>query len=40
MTTLIFFKLLAIFMVVGLGWVAGKLNWLGHPDNSDPARTL
>ena len=40
MTTLIFFKLLAIFMVVALGWVAGKLNWLGHPDNSDPARTL
>jgi malonate transporter and related proteins len=40
-STLIFFKLLAIFVVVALGWVAGKLRWLG-PSNefSDPARTL
>jgi malonate transporter and related proteins len=37
MTTLIFFKLLAIFIVVALGWVAGKLRWLG---DNDPARTL
>ena len=37
MTTLIFFKLLAIFAVVALGWVAGKLRWLGE---NDPARTL
>ena len=37
MTTLIFFKLLAIFMVAALGWVAGKLRWLG---DNDPARTL
>jgi predicted permease len=37
MTTLIFFKLLALFAVVALGWVAGKLRWLG---NNDPARTL
>ena len=37
MTTLIFFKLLAIFVVVALGWVAGKLRWLGE---NDPARTL
>ena len=41
MSTLIFFKLLAIFVVVALGWVVGKLRWLG-PSNefSDPARTL
>ena len=41
MSTLIFFKLLAIFVVVALGWVVGKLKWLG-PSNefSDPARTL
>ena len=37
MSTLIFFKLLAIFAVVALGWVAGKLRWLG---DNDPARTL
>jgi len=37
MTTLIFFKLLAIFMVVAIGWVAGRLRWLGE---NDPARTL
>jgi predicted permease len=41
MTTLIFFKLLALFAVVGLGWVAGKLRWLGPTtEESDPARTL
>ena len=41
MSTLILFKLLAIFVVVALGWVVGKLKWLG-PSNefSDPARTL
>jgi predicted permease len=37
MSALIFFKLLAIFAVVALGWVAGKLRWLG---DNDPARTL
>ncbi len=37
MSTLIFFKLLAIFVVVALGWVVGKLRWLG---DNDPARTL
>src|SRR3954470_18847625 len=37
MSTLIFLKLFAIFVVVALGWVAGKLRWLG---NQDPARTL
>ena len=37
MTTLIFLKLLALFAIVALGWVAGKLRWLG---DNDPARTL
>ena len=37
MSTLVFLKLLAIFAVVALGWVAGRLRWLG---DNDPARTL
>jgi hypothetical protein len=37
MSTLVFLKLLAIFVVVTLGWVVGKLRWLGE---NDPARTL
>jgi malonate transporter len=37
MSSLIFFKLLAIFAVVALGFVVGKLRWLG---DNDPARTL
>ena len=37
MSTLVFLKLVAIFVVVGLGWVVGKLRWLG---DNDPARTL
>jgi len=37
MSTLVFLKLLAIFIVVALGWVVGKLRWLGE---NDPARTL
>jgi predicted permease len=41
MSTLIFLKLVAIFVVVALGWVVGKLGWLGpRTDQSDPARTL
>ena len=41
MTTLIFFKLLALFAIVALGWVAGRLRWLGpRTTESDPARTL
>lgn len=41
MSTLVFLKLLAIFVVVALGWVVGRLRWLGpHTDTSDPARTL
>jgi malonate transporter len=37
MSALIFFKLLAIFATVALGWIAGRLRWLGE---NDPARTL
>jgi predicted permease len=37
MSTLVFLKLFAIFAVVALGWVAGRLRWLG---DQDPARTL
>jgi malonate transporter and related proteins len=37
MSTLVFLKLVAIFVVVALGWVVGTLRWLGH---NDPARTL
>ena len=37
MSTAVFLKLLAIFVVVALGWVAGRLRWLG---DNDPARTL
>ena len=41
MTSLIFFKLLAIFVIVVIGWVAGKMRWLGpRTQESDPARTL
>lgn len=41
MSTLVFLKLVAIFVVVALGWVVGKLRWLGpQTDTSDPARTL
>jgi hypothetical protein len=38
MSSLVFFKLLAIFVVVAIGWVVGKLRWLGDATNgSDPA---
>ena len=41
MSSLVFLKLLAIFVVVAIGWVVGKLKWLGVVgDTSDPARTL
>ena len=30
MSATVFFKLLAIIVVVALGWVAGKMNWLSH----------
>ena len=37
MSTLVLLKLLSIFVIVAIGWVAGKLEWLG---DRDPARTL
>lgn len=37
MSGLLFLKLLAIFVVVGIGWVVGRLKWLGE---ADVARTL
>ena len=30
MTIVIFYKLLAIFVTVALGWVAGRMRWLGN----------
>jgi malonate transporter and related proteins len=41
MSTLVFFKLLAIFVVVAIGWVVGKLRWLAPAEAEvDPARIL
>ena len=44
MTSQVFFKLVAIFAIVGIGWIVGKLKWLdpdgGAGGTSDPARTL
>ena len=41
MSSLILFKLLAIFVVVAIGWIVGTLKWLGPATaTSDPARTL
>ena len=44
MSSLAFFKLVAIFVVVAIGWLVGKLKWLdsarGEAPASDPARTL
>jgi len=41
MTVTVFFKLLAIFIVVGIGWAAGRMRWLGDErKGADPARTL
>ncbi len=41
MSTLVFLKLVAIFVVVALGWVVGKARWLGpNNETSDPARVL
>src|SRR3954466_12175538 len=39
MSAAVFAKLLAIFAVAGLGWVVGRLKWLGSAE-MDPARTL
>ena len=41
MSSLILSKLLAIFIVVAIGWGVGKAKWLGPASaSSDPARTL
>jgi malonate transporter and related proteins len=45
MSSLIFFKLLALFLVVVLGWVAGHMRWLGPAPQrdgsvSDPSRVM
>lgn len=40
MTTEIVYKLLAIIVTVVLGYVAGRLQWLGRPQDGDPARVL
>ncbi len=41
MTLAVFYKLLAIFLTVGLGWAAGRMRWLGERTAaSDPARVL
>jgi malonate transporter and related proteins len=41
MSTPVFLKLLAILAIVCIGWVVGRLGWLGGREgSSDPARTL
>lgn len=41
MSLVVFHKLLAIFVTVVLGWIAGRMRWLGQGGGpSDPARTL
>lgn len=41
MSIAVLFKLLAIFLVVALGWFAGRMRWLGDErQGADPARTL
>jgi malonate transporter and related proteins len=41
MSITVFYKLLAIIIVVALGWVVGKTKWLNHGNpGADPARTL
>jgi predicted permease len=38
---MVFFKLLAIFVVVAIGWIVGRLKWLSPEGGAtDPARTL
>ncbi len=39
MTVAVFYKLLAIFVTVALGFVAGRMRWLGAPAQ-DPSRVL
>ncbi len=49
MTSLVFYKLLAIFIAVAIGWFVGRMRWLGEADSvgneagaggNDPARVL
>ena len=41
MTAAVFYKLLAIFIIAAVGWLAGRMRWLGSGTaNSDPARVL
>lgn len=41
MTIAVFYKLLAIFVAAFIGWVAGRMRWLGDErQGADPARTL
>jgi malonate transporter and related proteins len=40
MTAAVLAKLLAMFVTVALGWVAGRRRWLGRPEDGDPARVL
>jgi malonate transporter len=41
MSMLVFYKLLAIFVTAAIGWIAGRMRWLGEAGGaSDPARTL
>ena len=44
MTTLVFYKLLAIFIAVAIGWFVGRMRWLGEGSGegggNDPARVL
>jgi malonate transporter len=41
MSAAVFLKLLAIFVIVAIGWIVGALKWLSPPgSHADPARTL
>lgn len=41
MTLAVFYKLLAIFVTVALGWVAGRMRWLDSgADSRDPTRVM
>ncbi|MDM4766890.1 AEC family transporter [Pelomonas sp. SE-A7] len=44
MSWLVFYKLLAIFVAVAIGWFVGRMRWLGEADaggsGGDPARVL
>ena len=39
MSVAVLFKLLAVLVTVALGWLAGRLRWLGERE-ADPARVL